>query len=243
MIQSISARESELIDQIESRGMIFFRPKDVQRFLGVGDRASYNMLSRIKKKGLIERIQSGTYVLDSTLNSRDLYELASNLVDASYLGLFSALHFHDLTDQVPRKAQLVTTKRKNSVEIQGRELEFVTVKRDQFFGYRNYNSVVASTPEKTVIDCLRLIGKAGDISNIIEINYEELDVRLLVRYTEKTGSSSVASRLGYILDQKNVGFQEARLQKLITGYSLLDPKMDRGNPDNKWKLYVNREVE
>lgn len=242
MAQSISKRESELIDEIESRDMTFFRPRDVQRFLEISDRASYNMLSRMKHKDLIKRVQSGTYVLTETFNSVDVYELASNLVDGSYLGLFAALHFHGMTDQVPQTVQVVTTGRKRDLSIQGRKIEFVTVKENQFFGYRDYDGVVASTPEKTVVDSLRMPNKAGDISNILELDYSGLDLNLLMKYVEKTDNAAVAARTGYILDQKELDFPREKLKKFINGYTFLDPSRGRKNPVKEWKIYANREV-
>lgn len=242
MAQSISKRESELIEELESRDMIFFRPRDVQRFLQISERASYNMLSRMKNKGLVKSVQSGIYVLRETFNSKDIYDLASNLVDASYLGLFSALHFHGMTDQVPQKIQVITTKRKRDLSIQGRKVNFVTVKENQFFGYRNYDGVVASSPEKTAVDSLRMPNKAGDMSNVIELDYSDLDLDLVVSYVEKTENAAVAARTGYILDQKDLEFPREKLKKLIKGYTSLDPSKEKKKPVKEWKIYANREV-
>lgn len=242
MSQSISQREAELIDEIKDREMLFFQPKDVQRFLDISDRASYNMLSRMKKKELAENIESGKYILKDVLESRDVYELASNIVDYSYLGFFSALHFHDLTDQVPQKVQVAVTKRKGNLKLQGREIQFIKIDKDHFFGYEKYGNTVTSTPEKTVIDSLRLPGKTGDISNILQIDYTRLDTELLVEYAVKTGSSAVASRLGLILERKGIGFNTGRLEDTITHYTSLDTQKPRENPVSKWKVYENREI-
>ena len=243
MVSSVSAREAELIDEIESRGMLFFTSSDAARFLDLDKEKVYSMLSRMKGKGLVSSVEQGKYVLTETLNSRDAYVLASNLVDGSYLGFFSALHFHGLTDQVPQKIQVVATKRKNNeVEIQGRDLEFITVRSKDFFGYERFGEALVSTPEKTVIDSLRIPGKSGDLSNIFELDFHEFDVGKLVDYAVKTGSSAVASRLGLLLETKNIGFRESKLKDLISHYSLFDPSRPKENPVNKWKIYCNREI-
>lgn len=231
-----------MIEEIEEREMLFFRPKDVQRFLDISDRASYNMLSRMKEKNLVKNIESGKYILREVLDSRDVYELASNIVDYSYLGFFSALHFHGLTDQVPQKVQVAVTKRKDDLTIQGREIQFVKITQNHFYGYNKYGNTVASNPEKTVIDSLRLPGKTGDLSNILELDYSQLDTELLIDYCERTGSSAVASRLGLILDKKDVDFGQEKLEKLIKHYISLDPQKPREKPVNKWKIYENREI-
>jgi len=242
MSQSISRREAQLIEEIEDREMLFFQPKDVQRFLDITDRASYNMLSRMKDKDLVENIESGKYILKDVLGSRDVYELASNIVDYSYLGFFSALHFHGLTDQVPQKVQVAVTKRKDNLTVQGREIEFVKIEKGHFFGYSKYGDTVASNPEKTIIDSLRLPGKTGDLSNILQLDYNQLDTGLLLDYTERTGSSAVASRIGLILDRKEIEFNTERLEDIITHYTPLDPQKTREKPVNKWKIYENRDI-
>jgi len=243
MVSSISSRESELIDQIESRDIIFFTPRDAANFLGIKKRNAYNLLSRMKNKDLLTRIESGKYVLTKIFDSEDVYVLASNLVDGSYLGFFSALHFHGLTDQVPQKVQVAATKRKNNnVEIQGRPIQFIKLKSDDFFGYSRYGEALVSTPEKTVIDSLRLPGKSGDLSNIFDLDYENLDADKLVDYAVRTGSSAVASRLGLLLENKNIEFQQERLKSLVSHYVFLDPSRSKENSVNKWKIYCNRDI-
>jgi len=243
MSSSVSAREAEFIEEVRDRDMLFFSPRDVARFLDLEKASAYNFLSRMSDKGLVERIESGKYILSEELDSRDVYELASNLVDASYLGFFSALHFHGLTDQVPQKIQVATTKRKNNeVRIQGRKIEFITVNKSQFFGYGRYSGTVASDPEKTVIDSLRLPGKTGDLSNIMELDFGQLDAEKLVDYTVRSESSAVASRLGVLLDRKELDFDREKLQNKITHYSCFDPGKPRENPVKSWKVYLNREI-
>lgn len=231
------------MEEIESRDMLFFTPQDVVRFLELDKSAAYNLLSGMKDKGLVKSIESGKYVLSDAYRSSDVYELASNNVDASYLGFFSALHFHGLTDQVPQKVQVVTTKRKNNdVRIQGRKIQFVTVGKKHFFGYSSYGRVVASDPEKTVIDSLRLPGKSGDLSNIIEIDFDQFDAERLVNYAERTGSSAVSSRLGVLLDEKDIDFDREKLQNTVSHYSKFDPSRPEEKPVKEWKIYLNRDI-
>ena len=239
---NISKRESQVINEIEERDMIFFSPRDVCRFLGIEKRNAYNLLSRMKEKDLVKSIESGRYILREHLNSKDVYELASNIVDTSYLGFMSALHFHDMIDQVPRTIQIASTKRKKPLEIQGTKIKFVKIREKDFFGYEDYDGTVASDPEKTVIDSLRLPGKAGDVSKIAELDFKQLDQRKLIRYSERTESSATASRLGYIMEKKNIGFDTERVQNLIRHYSRLDPTNEQKDPISKWKLYANRET-
>jgi predicted transcriptional regulator of viral defense system len=240
--KSVSKRESQVIQEIKHREMIFFDPGDISRFLDIKKRNAYNLLSRMEEKDLIHRVQSGKYALTETMNSKDIYELASNIVKPSYLGFFSALHFHGLTDQVPQKVQVASTKRKKAVKLQGRKVEFIKIKTRDYYGYKNYNGVISSDPEKTVIDSLRLPDKAGDFSNLIDLDFSELNPEKLVRYCRRTDSSTIASRIGFLLDQNSINFDEKPLKSMLSHYSKLDPTKKQENPVEKWKIYANREI-
>ena len=240
---SISERENLVMKEIKDREMLYFSPKDISRFLNMEKRNVYQVLSGMESKGLIHRIESGRYILEEDYKSKDVYELASNLIDSSYLGFLSSLHFHGMINQVPRKIQIASTRRKGNMEIQGSEIHFVKIGENDFYGYENYDRIVVSDPEKTVIDCLRLPDKAGDFSNIIDIDWKKLDARKMTKYAEKTGSSSVVSRLGVIFERKGINSSISNLKDMVKHYSKFDPRGEEKNPNSEWKLYENREIE
>ncbi|MDY6788494.1 MAG: type IV toxin-antitoxin system AbiEi family antitoxin [Candidatus Nanohaloarchaea archaeon] len=239
-----SGREAELINALDSRGVIIFSPREVHRFLDTSYRNSYQILNRMHKKGLVRRIEKGKYILSERWEELDVYEIASNILNASYLGFISALHFHHMTEQVPQKVFLASTKRKKPLTIQQREVRFVNVQKDEFFGYEQYGEIVASNPEKTVVDCLKQLEYSGGLGNLYSSIDESLDIELMVNYCERLGISSVTSRLGYLLDKKGLltDRDAQRLKNLIRHYSRLSPDRERKNPDKHWKLYVNREL-
>ncbi|MFB6215640.1 MAG: type IV toxin-antitoxin system AbiEi family antitoxin [Candidatus Aenigmatarchaeota archaeon] len=242
MSYTISERESEVIEEIEKRDMVVFTPDHVKRFLETSKRNAYRILTGMNRKGLAHRLERGKYILEEKWKELDIYEIVTHLINASYLGFWSALHFHHMTEQVPSKVFLATTKRKRSMELQERTVKFVKIKREDFFGYSEYGRTVASTPEKTVIDCLRLPKYAGGIPQVYSALNEEIDVERLVDYASKLGSSSVASRLGYFLERKDMLIRSEELKSNITTYTKLDPSGERENLNKDWKLYVNRSI-
>lgn len=237
----ISKREAEVIENIQKREIIFFGPKEIGRFLGIKKRNTYRILRNMKQKGLIKHIQRGTYILKETWDSLDIYELASNLLLPSYLGFYSALHFHKMTTQVPRTVFIATPKRKKDIQLQGEKIKFITIKEEFMFGYIRSGKTIVSNPEKTIIDCLKLPKYGGGIKNIYNSISKELDIDLLIQYCIKIQSSSIASRLGYILEKKNLIKQNKKkpLQDTITTYTKLDPKQKRKNLYPEWKIYAN----
>lgn len=240
---SISRRESEIITKIKEHELIVFTPKDVQRFLGISERNTYQILQRMKQKNIIVHVEQGKYMLEEHWNSVDIYDIASSLITPSYIGFWSALHIHHLTDQVPQKIFVVTTKRKRSQRIQNQKITFVTMKPYWFFGYERYQDLIVSDKEKTIIDCLHIPAYAGGISQIYQALSAELDIERLILYCQQTKSSTIASRLGFLLEKKQLLNSNSSLEEIITSYALLDPEGDNKKLNSKWKLYIGGEVE
>lgn len=236
---SVSRREAEVVDAIERRDLVVFGPREVERFLDVSSRNAYRILDGMLQKGLVERLARGRYVLSSTYETLDSYAIASHLEPASYVGFWSALHVHGMTDQVPRLIFVAVTTQRRSLEIHGQAVRFVRVKPEAFFGYDRYGDAVVSDPEKTVLDCLRLPEYAGGIHQVAAAVTADLDVDRLIRYAVRLDSGAVAARLGYLLDRADLLDGRERLRALVTSYTKLDPAGDRTNPVAEWQLYAN----
>jgi predicted transcriptional regulator of viral defense system len=236
---SVSKREAELIDAVNEKEMIFFEPRDVRRFLGITPRNAYQILRRMKQKGLVVHVERGKYMLRERWEETDIRALASNLVTPSYLGFWSALHFHHMTEQVPRIVFVVTTRRTDDREIRGNDIRFVTVREELMFGYERLGDTVVSTPEKTVVDCL-LFPQHASVSVVNDaLSQGKLDADTLVDYCLRVGSSALAARLGYLLESNGMLESTDELKELVTSYTKLDPSGDERNPNSGWKLYVN----
>lgn len=240
-MESISKRENQIIYEINNREMILFNVRDICRFLSISRNNANRILQRMKRKDLLTTVEKGKYILTDSLKELDIYELASNLYQPSYLAFWSALHVHSMTDQVPRTIFLATTQRKRDLELQGQRLEYITIKNKLYFGYEILNRIIVSDREKTIIDCLRHPEYSGGIEHIFKSIPDDLDMDKLLEYCVKTGSSSVASRLGFLLEKKGYNFHEDLFISLITTYSRLDPAEKNKNSDSKWKLYINRD--
>lgn len=240
-MESIAKREAQVISEIRSRDMVVFTHKDVDRFLGTSKENTYRIIGNMVEKGLVKRVERGKFILSDIWDELDIYEIVPEIFQPSYIAFWSALHYHNMTDQVPRTVFLVTTKRKKSLRFQGQKIKYVTVKKPLFFGYERHGKVVVSDMEKTVIDCLRHPEYSGGISQVREAISDELDTDRLMEYCKLTGSSAVASRLGYLLEEKGLKFEKDELKELIKSYSKLDPAQKGSVLNSEWKLYVKRD--
>ncbi|MEA1994527.1 MAG: hypothetical protein U9N35_09095 [Euryarchaeota archaeon] len=240
---SVSKRESQVISEIKSRDMVIFTPQNIRRFLKISQENTYRIIENMKDKDLIRGIERGKYVLTEIWNELDIYEIVPEIFKPSYIAFWSALHYHGMTEQVPRTVFLITTRRKRPMRIQEQKVQYVTVKKEFFFGYERYDKVVVSDKEKTVIDCLRHPEYSGGISHIYDAISDDLSTEKLINYCKKTNSSAIASRIGYILDKKGVEFEKEELKKIISTYTMLDPKQEKSDLNTEWKLYVNRRLQ
>lgn len=238
----VSKREAELTSKIIEHEHLIFTPKDVQRFLHISKRNTYQLLQRMKQKNIIINVEQGKYILKEQWDTANIYDIASSLTTPSYIGFWSALHFHHLTDQVPQTVFVVTTKRKRLQTLQHQKIFFVTVKPNWFFGYERYHHTVVSDKEKTIIDCLHVPAYAGGISHIYQALTSDLNIDTLITYCQQTKSSTIASRLGYLLDKKQLITKRKPLQMMITTYAKLDPQMKKKRLEKTWKLYMDREI-
>lgn len=240
---SVSKREAELIDAVNEKDLIFFGPRNVRHFLGITARNAYQLLRKMKEKDLVVHVERGKYVLRERWEETDIRAIASNLVTPSYLGFWSALHFHHMTEQVPRTVFVVTTRRTDDREIQGNDIRFVTVREELMFGYERLSDTVVSTPEKTVVDAL-LFPQHVPVSVVNDaLARDDLDVGTLVDYCLRVGSGALAARLGYLLERNNMLKRADELQELVTSYTKLNPSGDEKNPNSDWKLYVNVDLQ
>ena len=242
-MKNISKREYQIMEEIRSRGLTIFTPLQVRRFLHLSDHNTNRLLARMVNKDLIRRVENGKYILSREADEKDVYELATHLISPCYLSLWSALHFHGMTEQVPSRVYVSTTRRKAHLMLQGREIVFVTIANQHFFGYERVGTVVVSDREKTLLDCLRHMDKAGGPSHIFGSIPDDLDLDRLLEYCRLMGTSSVVSRLGYMLDLKGIVHRRDDLRSLVTSYSKLDPHRGTTNLDRYWKLYRNRVME
>jgi predicted transcriptional regulator of viral defense system len=84
----------------------------------------------------------------------DEFVIATQLIEPSYISLYSALHFYDLTRQIPRFIECVTPSASRKYEKIG--VVYHKVPSSFFYGYekkiKNNSYIFIATPEKALID-------------------------------------------------------------------------------------------
>ena len=153
-------RKQKILELAKKMGII--RPRDVE-----AEGISRMYLHRMYKKGEVERIGRGLYVLPQSINNES-FSLAevSKHIPNGVICLISALHFHELTTQIPHKVWIAIENKKWEPESQYPPIEIIRLTGSAFsFGIEIHkvNNVTTKiySPAKTVADCFKFRNKIG----------------------------------------------------------------------------------
>ena len=241
----------KVLDELARRKV--FSVEEAERISGVDKNVLKVILSRLEKKGWVERIEKGKYMViplgarkgEYTLNE---FVIGSLLVNPSAIAYWSALNYHGLTEQIPATVFVQTTsrKKKQKLEIFGVRYRIVRVKKEKFFGIERVwieeFQVNVTDREKTIVDCLDKPEHCGGVIEVAKaLKHGEFDFEKLSEYAIKIGNSGVVRRLGYLCDV--LGLQINLPEVKAKNYLLLDPTMPKkGETNGRWRLIINLDV-
>ncbi len=241
----LSVREVRLLDRMEAEGLVVFTTSDARRVSGVGRSDAHRILSRMVAKGHLVRLERGKYIDARSARELDVLEVAPHIVEPSYLSLWTGLHLHGLTTQVPRTVFVIVTSPRKGLDIMGSPVRFVSVRHSLFFGYARHGGRVVAEVEKLLLDCLVFPQHSGGWDEVVcSFENATLDPERVVEYALLTGSPTLCSRLGYTLERLGLRFDTEMLSRAsYHGRITLDPSRPprHGERSSKWNLEINVE--
>ena len=164
-------------------------------------------LSRAVKTGKVEKVRSGLYV--SRLGryqgtQADPHRIAATLRPDAVFAFHSAIELHGLSHSVSNAVQFMTGTRLPDFTFKGTTYKSIPLRQSaltQTIRARAYGSVVATTREQTLVDCLSKVSAAGGTEEVLRsfssLPYADIDAILLGL---NDYPSSVASRVGWYLE-------------------------------------------
>ncbi len=202
-------------------------------------------LNRLEKRGLVQKIQRNVYTVQ-----KDPLVIASRIVWPSYISLWSAMRYHNLTEQLPNDISVLTTSMKNGKKISAMDttIVFHHIKPKHFFGFSKVPidgiEVFMAEPEKAILDTA-LLRKASfsEIYSILKKTRDRISLDKLTDYIIITRNAAVAKRFGWALDK--LGYANVqKLKPMVYGTRIL---LDYARPssevkDNKWGVIENMAV-
>ncbi len=119
-----------------------------------------NQISFWLKKGYLERIKDGLYMLSRLKNKINPMVFASKIYDPSYLSLEFALNYYGIIPDIAGTYTSVSSKKTNKFKTPFGIFTYQKVKLEFFTGYETHNerdvSFNIATPEKAIMDYLYL---------------------------------------------------------------------------------------
>lgn len=238
-----------MLDSLAKRGNTFTF-EEVAETSNISRRTLWVILSRLEKKGWIERIEKGKYMIVPLGAEKGKYTLnelviGSIIVKPYAIAYWSALYHYGLTEQIPNTVFIQTTSRKKrqTLEIFGIDYRIVKVTESKFFGFQKEwleeTQIIITDREKTIIDCLDKPQHCGGIIEVAKaLKNGKFDKNKLVVYAERTKNSAILRRLGFLCNFLKIDINLPRVE--TRNYLYLDPTMPKnGIKDAKWRLIVN----
>ena len=259
----------ELIRVLASEGDRIFsteRARELGPRVGLSDAYVVEALYHLRKTGWIVSLRRGLYAISSTVpgvTSAHEFEIAVALVDPAAISHWSALHYHGMTEQVPRRVFVLTTTATSAPRVRGSQskgsssrgypvgettYQFIQVKPEWFFGtgraWIGESRVAITDPERTLLDGLSRPQYCGDFAEVLhafEVWGDHLRLDRIIGYAQRLGTA-VSKRLGWVLENQGMDAEHfGSLEELpIKGHRKLDPTGPRKGPLNhRWMIQEN----
>ncbi|MDS0297022.1 type IV toxin-antitoxin system AbiEi family antitoxin domain-containing protein [Halogeometricum luteum] len=254
--QGLSTRESRLLSRLAGAGNQIISVDDIETTLEVAPNTAREIASRLTEKGWLDRLFPGRYLIiplaagEEGLYTTHEYLIASHVADPMYVGYYSALSHHGLTEQVPRTVYVVTPTRAQSREIHGVPYRVVTVTERKFFGNEPTSiegtTVNVADVEKTLVDCADHPEFCGGIRELaqamVAADDRDCSWATVGEYLQRLDNGAATKRIVYLADELGIDLptRETLLKSFTSGYSLLDPtRGEQGRYDSEYRLRIN----
>jgi len=199
-------------------------------------------LNRLKNRGIVKQIQRNVYTVQE-----DPLIIASRIVWPSYISLWATFRYHNLTEQIPNKISVITTRSKSrkNIKIMNTTIIFEKVQPSWFFGFSKIKiqgfEVFMAEPEKALIDAVLLKKiSTSEIYSLLKENIKNISTKKTVDYVLRTKNVALAKRFGWMLESLGCTYAK-RLRKQT--YKTMIP-LDLTRPltnlkDKEWGVNVN----
>ncbi len=204
------------------------------------------ILENLVKSKFLKRIEKGKYCV---FNFNNHLVIGNFLVPDGAVAYWSALHLHNLTEQIPNTVFVQTTKLKRNKTIFGVAYKFVKVKPQKITGittqgHGNHQYRITDR-EKTIVDCFDLPQYAGGWPELMRAVAEGgFSQDKLIDSCKAVNNIAATKRLAFLVEllelpnmNEFLDFAQSMVRKK---YNVFDPfGKNEGAFVAKWKLRLN----
>ena len=263
-LRGLSQTERTVIDSMTRIGKNIFRVENLESHLGYKRSHANLVLSRLSKKGWLQRLGRGIYRIiplgsDSTNPMPDdPWAIATELFSPCYLSGWTAAEHWDLTEQIFNSTVVYTENKQRTKNHKIAGLNFRTkfISKNTFFGtskiWSNNASIQIADMHKTIIDILDDPSMGGGGLHSIGIfkayiQKKEASLETLWKYAEQLDQGAVFKRLGFLVERtmpSQLQWSNKLLSKINTGIINFDPSGPKKGPIiTKWGIKINVPLE
>lgn len=254
----LGTKAAMLLTTLAGGGRHVFTTAQAHALLGGSRSATYKLLHDLVQGGWLHALDKGRYLivpLEAGPERRFTvheFRLASHLAPQGYIAYWTALHYHGLTEQIPRDVWIVVPQRRQPVTLLGVTYNFIALHPRKRFGIATVwiegHPVAMTDLEKSVVDALDHPEYCGGISEAAKALATAFDERgasvdRLSAYALRMQNGAVLKRLGYLAERLSlpVGDNAERWRAALSGgHALLDPgRGGAGSVEARWRLRVN----
>lgn len=259
----IGSTEREIIDALAQLGKAVIRADDLEAS-GYDKKRANLVLSRLCKKGWLQRLKSGFYRIiplgSDNVDSipEDAWAIAMELFPPAYISGWTAAEHWELTEQIFNSTVIFTSQkqRKKNIVIAGLTYRIKFITEKNIFGtikiWSSNKPVFIADIHRTIIDILddpEIGGGGRHMIDIVKayISHKDANPEILWQYAEKLGHGVVFKRLGFVAE-KLMHVSSSLLDKIHakikTGIINLDPHGPHEGPIiTRWGIKINIPLE
>jgi len=174
---------NNLLKKLRDFNKNYFSISNLEKISGLEKDSLLVSLSRLEKRGEIERIGQGIYKLPDA--AVDIQKIATETYSPAYISFESAFSYYGILSQAPYDLFLATTNRSKKTEIAGQEIIYRKIKKELFFGYDLIDEIYIAKKEKSLLDILYFFDKGIIMLDLKSLDLKSINKKILSKYAQK----------------------------------------------------------
>lgn len=255
----LGPKERRVLECMSKLELLVIQAKDLEQRLGYKRQQANLTLSRLAKKGALQRLKAGMYRAlgpGEAVNTppSDAWAIAMIAFSPCYISGWSAAEHWGLTEQIFNSTLVYTAQKQrcSKTTIAGLAYQTKSITEDKIFGTQTIWSsnipVLIADCHRTIIDILADPKQGGGGRHMLAIvkaylQSDDANINQLWNYAERLNNGAVLKRLGWLCEQllpHPCKQAEAALAKIHTGIIKLDPAGPNTGPIiSKWGIQIN----